>query len=111
MDEARDVVSYADVTKVPTYQCYFDGQLVDSYEGTAPSAMRDFVNRNIREYCNRGLPLWQKLFVVAAAAFAGWIFRDRLADAIYDLFHEKGPLERTAEKAEQVAHRARSLLD
>jgi len=68
MDEARDLVRYADVTKVPTYQCYYKGELVDSYEGTAPSAMRDFVNRNIREYCSRGLALWQKLFLVAAAA-------------------------------------------
>jgi len=68
MDEARDLVRYADVTKVPTYQCYYKGELVDSYEGTAPSAMRDFVNRNIREYCSRGMALWQKLFLVAAAA-------------------------------------------
>jgi len=30
--------------------------------------MRDFVNRNIREYCSRGMALWQKLFLVAAAA-------------------------------------------
>ncbi len=45
MDAARDVVAYADVTKVPTYQCYYDGELVDSYEGTAPNAMREFVNR------------------------------------------------------------------
>ncbi len=29
----------------PTYQCYYDGELVDSYEGTAPNAMREFVNR------------------------------------------------------------------
>lgn len=48
---------------------------------------------------------------VAVAAFAGWIFRDRLADAIYGLFHEKGPLEKAADKAEQLAEDARSLID
>ena len=76
MDEARDVVSRAEVTKVPTYQAYFGGELVDSYEGTAPSAMRDFINRNITEYCGGGLPLWQKLFVaVAAVAGAGLAYK------------------------------------
>lgn len=49
--------------------------------------------------------------VVAAAAFAGWIFRDRLGDAIYDLFHSKGPLEEAAERVEQLAEDARSLID
>lgn len=48
---------------------------------------------------------------LAAAAFAGWIFRDRLADAVYDLFHDKGPLEEAAEKAEQLAEDARSWFD
>ncbi|GAA5050349.1 hypothetical protein GCM10023208_09240 [Erythrobacter westpacificensis] len=50
-------------------------------------------------------------FFIAAAAFAGWIFRDRLADAVYNLFHEKGPLEEAAEKAEQLAEDARSLFE
>jgi thiol-disulfide isomerase/thioredoxin len=68
MDAARDVVAYADVTKVPTYQCYYDGELVDSYEGTAPNAMREFVNRNIKHHCGSGMALWQKLVVMAAAA-------------------------------------------
>ena len=49
--------------------------------------------------------------VVAVAAIAGWIFRDRLADALYDLFHDKGPLEQAAEKAEQLARDARSYID
>lgn len=48
---------------------------------------------------------------VALAALLGWIFRDRLADAVYDMLHEKGLLERTADKAEQLAEDARSLLD
>ena len=67
MDAARDVVAFADVTKVPTYQCYYGGQLVDSYEGTAPSAMREFVDRNIKDHLGSGMALWQKLIVVAAA--------------------------------------------
>ena len=72
MDAARDVVAYAEVTKVPTYQCYHNGALVDSYEGTAPSAMREFVDRNIKAYCGTGMPMWQKLVVmVAAVAGAG----------------------------------------
>lgn len=48
---------------------------------------------------------------VAIVALLGWIFRDRLADAVYDMLHEKGLLERTADKAEQLAEDARSLLD
>ncbi|WP_120078510.1 hypothetical protein [Aurantiacibacter odishensis] len=48
---------------------------------------------------------------VAVAAFAGWIFRDRLADAVYNLFHEKGLMEQAADKAEQLAEDARSLFD
>lgn len=48
---------------------------------------------------------------LAIVAFAGWIFRDRLSDAVYGLFHEKGPLEKAADKAEQLAEDARSLLD
>ena len=67
MDTARDVVAYTDVTKVPTYQCYYGGQLVDSYEGTAPSAMRDFIDRNIKHHCGSGMALWQKVVVMAAA--------------------------------------------
>ena len=49
--------------------------------------------------------------VVAAAAFAGWMFRDRLGDAIYDLLHSKGPLEKAADAAEQLAEDARSFID
>jgi thioredoxin-like negative regulator of GroEL len=78
MDNSRDVVREADVTKVPTYQCYYEGELVDSYEGTAPSAMRDFVDRNIKEYCSgQGPRLWQKVLVaLAAVAGAGvaWVY-------------------------------------
>jgi thioredoxin-like negative regulator of GroEL len=78
MDHGLDVARHADVTKVPSYQCYHDGKLVDSYEGTAPSAMRDFVDRNIKEYCSgRGLTLWKKLVVATAVmAWAGfaWLY-------------------------------------
>lgn len=49
--------------------------------------------------------------VVAILAILGWIFRDRLADAVYSMFHEQGPLEEAAEKAEQVAKDARSFFD
>ncbi|WP_338244754.1 hypothetical protein [Aurantiacibacter hainanensis] len=48
---------------------------------------------------------------VAIAAIAAWIFRDRLADAVYDMLHEKSLLEKGAERAEQLAEDARSLID
>jgi hypothetical protein len=48
---------------------------------------------------------------VAALAVAGWLFRDQLADAIYDLLHDKGLLEEAADKAEQLTEDARSLVD
>lgn len=53
--------------------------------------------------------------VVGLAAFVGWLFRDRLADAIYDIVHEKSTLEKAKDKvtetAEQLAEDARSLVD
>ncbi len=49
--------------------------------------------------------------IVGVAALAGWIFRDQLAEAVYDLFHDKSPLEQAADKVEQVAQNARSYLD
>lgn len=49
--------------------------------------------------------------VVGVAAVVGWIFREQLAEAVYDLFHDKGPLEQAADKAEQLARNARSYLD
>lgn len=49
--------------------------------------------------------------VVAAAAFAGWIYRDLIADTVYDLFHDKGPMERATDKAEQFARYARSFFE
>ncbi|MWV28072.1 hypothetical protein [Aurantiacibacter rhizosphaerae] len=48
---------------------------------------------------------------VAVAAFFGWKYREQLADAVYDLFHEKTPVEKVSEKAEQLARDARSYFD
>ncbi len=48
---------------------------------------------------------------VAAVAFFGWIFREELSDAVYNLFHEKGVFEKASDKAEQLAKDARSLFD
>lgn len=47
---------------------------------------------------------------IAVLAVAGWIFRDRLSDAIFDLIHEKGLLEEATDKAEQLAEDARSSI-
>lgn len=58
----------AQVKRVPTYQCYFDGELVDAYAGTAPSEMRDFIEKNMKEYCqSSGMAMWQSLLLGAVA--------------------------------------------
>jgi len=64
------------VKRIPTYQCYFDGELVDAYAGTAPSEMRNFIEKNIKEYSrSTGMPSWQRLLLGATAlvgAGAAW---------------------------------------
>lgn len=64
----QDVGRVANVKRIPTYQCYFDGELVDAYAGTAPSEMRQFIEKNIKEYCrSTGMPTWQRILLGAAA--------------------------------------------
>lgn len=67
----------------------------------------DFANEN-RAQVGTGI-------AVALLAFVGWLFRDRLADAIYEIVHEQTAFEKASEKAsdaaEQLADEARSLVD
>ncbi|MFB0611361.1 hypothetical protein [Aurantiacibacter poecillastricola] len=52
---------------------------------------------------------------VGILALIAWIFRDRLADAVYAMFHDKSALEeaadRAAEMAEHITDDARSFLN
>lgn len=66
---------------------------------------------NTADYADENRAIVGTGVAIAIAAVVGWIFRDRLADAVYDLFHEKGPFEKAADKAEQLADKARSLVD
>ena len=72
----QDIGRAAQVKRIPTYQCYFDGELVDMYAGTAPSEMRNFIEKNIKEYCqSTGMPTWQRMMlgaVALAGAGAAW---------------------------------------
>lgn len=72
----QDVGRAANVKRIPTYQCYFDGELVDAYAGTAPSEMRNFIEKNIKEYCrSTGMSAWQRVLLGATAvvcAGAAW---------------------------------------
>lgn len=54
--------------------------------------------------------------LVGAVACVGWMFRDQLADAVYNLVHRNdGPVEKLAReaeaKAEQLGEDVRSLVD
>ncbi|KAI8112231.1 hypothetical protein M9434_003555 [Picochlorum sp. BPE23] len=72
-DEYGDIANEAGIKRVPTYQCYFDGTLVDSYTGTAPSEMRDLIERNIKEYCSSsGMPIWSSVLGAIAVVGAAW---------------------------------------
>ena len=50
---------------------------MDAYAGTAPSDMRNFIEKNIKEYCrSTGMPAWQRLLLGATAlvgAGAAWL--------------------------------------
>ncbi len=69
------------------------------------------IAENTAEYADENRIKVGAGLAIGIAAFFGWIFRDRLSDAVYGLFHEKGVLEKAADKAEQLAEDARSFFD
>lgn len=47
--------------------------MLQSYTGTAPSEMRDLIERNIKEYCSSsGMPIWSSVLGAIAVVGAAW---------------------------------------
>lgn len=47
--------------------------MLQSYTGTAPSEMRDLIERNIKEYCSSsGMPIWSSVLGAIAVLGAAW---------------------------------------
>ncbi|WAT18293.1 hypothetical protein OZN62_01575 [Aurantiacibacter sp. MUD11] len=71
---------------------------------------------NAREYASEHRVELGVGVVAAVIAGLGWLFRDQLGDAVYNLVHRNdGPVEKLAheaeETAEQLAEDARSLIE
>jgi hypothetical protein len=64
----QDLARIADIKRIPTYNCYWDGQIVDTYEGGNLEQVNDLIARNLKEYDVSGGPLATALKIIAAAA-------------------------------------------
>lgn len=57
----------AGIKRIPTYNCYWEGEIVDSYEGGNLDQVNDLIARNLKEYDTSGGPLASALKLLAAA--------------------------------------------
>lgn len=67
----QDVARAAKVTKVPMYQLYAGGMLVDSYDGASPQDLQEMIATGIATYVQEGGMLSNILKIAAAAVVLG----------------------------------------
>ena len=58
----------AGIKRIPTYNFYWEGEIVDSYEGGNVDQVNDLIARNLKEYDVSGGPIATALKIIAAAA-------------------------------------------